>query len=149
MRIIGAIITAVCILQSASADDKSKDLDRKVIALLLDQSEIVVLCHKDTSSNVGMDPRLKTRYGLKDEDSGFGLPVKETIVGPPVKEPVIGFWYSRGPSAEPFFLPQGDYLLFLRHDAKNRWVLVGDFMGLQLFTKGLDDLVKEVHAKKP
>ena len=90
---------------------------------------------------------MKQRYGLVPAETGFGLDLKDTVVGPKVEGDKISFWCSRGGNNEPFFMAEGDYLLFLKRDAQNRWVLVGDYLGLQPLTKGLDQLVKEIHGK--
>ena len=147
MRILSTVIALLAAFQGF-ADDKSKELDKKIIGLLLEQAEVVVHCHKDASGLVGMDPQMKKRYGLKTDETGFGLPVKATVAGSKIEEQTVAFWLSRGAQNEPFFLGEGDYLVFLRHDAQKRWVLVSAFLGIQPFAKGLDVFVKEIHAKK-
>lgn len=135
------------VASSSRGDEKSKELDRKLIGFLLAESEIVVKAHKDTNGMVGMDPRMKQRYGLPAEDTGFWLALKDTLVGTKVEGERIGFWCTRGGESEPFFLAQGDYLLFLKHDAQKRWVLVADYLGLQPLTKGLDQIVLALSKK--
>ena len=129
------------------ADEKSKELDRKIIALLTTEAEVVVKAHKDTNGLVGMDARMKQRYGLPVQETGFWLVLKDTLIGPKVEGDKISFWCTRGANNDPFFVAEGDYLLFLKHDAQNRWVLVADYLGLQPLTKGLDQLVKEIHGQ--
>jgi hypothetical protein len=141
------VLTTILVATHSLADDKSKELDRKIIGLLLGESQVVVHAHKATSGLVGMDARMKQRYGLAGEETGFWLELKDTLIGPKVEGEKITFWFTRGANNEPFFVGEGDYLLFLKHDSQNRWVLVADYLGLQPLTKGLDRLVKEIHGK--
>ena len=146
MRIV-VLLASILLVASSLADEKSKELDRKIISLLLAESEVVVHGHKDAGGLVGMDARMKQRYGLPAEEAGFWLVLKDTVVGLKVEGEKISFWCNRGAKNEPFFVAEGDYLLFLKRDAQNRWVLVADYLGLQPLTKGLDQLVKEIHGK--
>jgi hypothetical protein len=146
MRIL-IVLATILVAASSLADEKSKELDRKIIGLLLAEADVVVHGHKDTSGLVAMDARMKQRYGLAAQETGFWLVLKGTLVGPKVAGEKISFWSTRGANNEPFFVGEGDYLLFLKRDAQNRWVLVGDYLGLQPLTKGLDELVKEIHGK--
>ena len=145
MRILLAMV-ALLVTSSSFAAESSNELDRKIIGLLLGQADVVVKAHKDSDGLMGMDPRMKQRYGLAGQPAGVWLFLKDTLIGPKVEGDKISFWCMRGAN-EPFYLAQGDYLLFLKHDAQNRWVLVADYLGIQPFAKGLDELVKEVKVK--
>jgi hypothetical protein len=146
MRIFLALV-ALFVTSSSFAAEQGNELDRRIIGLLLGEAEVVVKAHKDTSGLMGMDPRMKQRYGLAGQPTGVWLFLKDTLVGPKVEGDKIMFWCTRGSNNEPFFLAEGDYLLFLKHDAQQRWVLVADYLGIQPFAKGLDELVKEVKGK--
>ncbi len=91
--------------------------------------------HDRTQPNPKPEPTMAT---LESTELATGTPTRLTLV------PVSLLMAEN----DPFFLPEGDYLLFLRRDAQNRWVLVGDFVGIQPLTKALDVFVKEVHAKR-
>jgi len=147
MKILLALMS-ILVVTHGLADEKSKELDRKIIGLLLEKAEAVVHCHKDKSGLVGMDKEMKKRYGLATEETGFWLFVKGTVIGPKIEEEKISFWCTRGAQNDPFLVAEGDYLVFLKRDAQQRWILVADYLGLQPFTKGLDVLVKEIHGKR-
>jgi hypothetical protein len=140
-------LVSVLVAMHCLADEKSKELDRKIIGLLLAEAEVVVHAHKDTNGLVGMDSRMKQRYGVALEETGFWLMVKGTLIGPKVEEEKISFWCSRGAENAPFYVAQGDYLLFLKRDEQKRWVLVADYLGMQPLSKGLDLLVREIHGE--
>jgi len=95
-----------------------------------------------------MDKEMKKRYGLPTDETGFWLFVKGTVIGSKIEEEKISFSCSRGAQNDPFLVAEGDYLVFLKRDAQQRWILVADYLGLQPFTKGLDLLVKEIHGKR-
>ena len=147
MRFLLSIL-AVLATSYSIADEKSKDLDRQIIGLLLEKAEVVVHCRQDKSGLVGMTKELKKRYGLLIEETVFGLFVEGTVIGPKIEDSRHSFWCTRGAQNEPFMVAEGEYLVFLRRDAKQRWVLVADYLGILPLTKGLDVLVKEIHEKK-
>jgi hypothetical protein len=113
------LAVATVLLSTISlAGENGNSLDRKLLGLLLNEAELVVHARMDTGGFVG-DAATRARYGLVGPvQIACRMQLEDTVIGSRLEGATIEFLFSRSPGNERCFIPQGDYLLFLKRDSR-------------------------------